>query len=68
VSLIRDDRFVIRSYSPVRTIGGGKVLNPIPVKHKRFRQEIVDGLNGTDRCRTRGHHRLPCPHGRSGGR
>ena len=46
VSLIRDDRFVIRSYSPVRTIGGGKVLNPIPLKHKRFQQEINDGLVG----------------------
>lgn len=46
VSLIRDDRFVVRSYSPVRTIGGGKVLNPIPVKHKRFQQEIIDGLKG----------------------
>jgi selenocysteine-specific elongation factor len=46
VSLIRDDRFVIRSYSPVRTIGGGKVLNPIPGKHKRFKAEIVDGLMG----------------------
>jgi hypothetical protein len=45
VSLIRDDRFVIRSYSPVRTIGGGKVLNPIPSKHKRFQQAIIDGLN-----------------------
>ena len=44
VSLIRGDRFVIRSYSPVRTIGGGQVLNPIPRKHKRFRQEITDGL------------------------
>jgi selenocysteine-specific elongation factor len=44
VSLIRDDRFVIRSYSPVRTIGGGKVLDPIPLKHKRFQQAIVDGL------------------------
>ncbi|BBO81202.1 selenocysteine-specific translation factor [Desulfosarcina ovata subsp. sediminis] len=44
VSLIRDDRFVIRSYSPVRTIGGGKVLNPIPAKHKRFQQAIIDGL------------------------
>jgi selenocysteine-specific elongation factor len=44
VSLIRDDRFVIRSYSPVRTIGGGKVLDPIPPKHKRFQQAIIDGL------------------------
>jgi selenocysteine-specific elongation factor len=24
------DRFVIRSYSPVRTIGGGRVLDPLP--------------------------------------
>ena len=46
VSLIRDDRFVVRSTSPVRTIGGGKVLNPIPGKHKRFQQEIIEGLNG----------------------
>ena len=46
VSLIRDDRFVVRSYSPVRTIGGGTVINPIPAKHKRFQQDIVDGLMG----------------------
>jgi len=44
VALVKDDRFVIRSYSPVRTIGGGYVLNPIPVKHKRFRSDIVEGL------------------------
>jgi len=46
VSLVRDDRFVIRSYSPVRTIGGGKVLNPVPQKHKQFQPEVVDGLKG----------------------
>jgi selenocysteine-specific elongation factor len=44
VSLIRDDRFVVRSYSPVRTIGGGKVINPIPAKHKRFQQAVTDAL------------------------
>jgi selenocysteine-specific elongation factor len=44
VVLVRDDRFVIRSYSPVRTIGGGRVINPIPPKHKRFRPEVVSGL------------------------
>jgi selenocysteine-specific elongation factor len=44
VTLVKDDRYVIRSYSPVRTIGGGYILNPIPVKHKRFRSDIVDGL------------------------
>jgi selenocysteine-specific elongation factor len=44
VAVVRDDRYVLRSYSPVRTIGGGMVLNPIPQKHKRFKPEIVDGL------------------------
>ncbi len=45
VATVRDDRFVIRSYSPVRTVGGGRILNPVPVKHKRFREEIVSGLS-----------------------
>ena len=43
-ALVKDDRFVIRSYSPVVTIGGGKVLNPIPTKHKRFKPVTVAGL------------------------
>jgi selenocysteine-specific elongation factor len=46
VAVVRDDRFVIRSYSPVRTVGGGRILNPVPVKHKRFREEVITGLNG----------------------
>ena len=33
------DRYVVRSYSPVHTIGGGIVLNGSPRKRKRFRQE-----------------------------
>ena len=46
VAVVRDDRFVLRSYSPVRTIGGGQVLNPAPEKHKRFRPEVIEGLKG----------------------
>jgi len=45
VALVKEDRYVIRSYSPVRTIGGGQVLDPIPAKHKRFRSDIADTLN-----------------------
>ena len=45
VAVVKDDRYVIRSYSPVRTIGGGEIINPIPPKHKRFRKEIIEGLN-----------------------
>ena len=44
VAVVKDDRFVIRSYSPVRTIGGGQVLNPIPQKHKRLKTDVVQGL------------------------
>jgi selenocysteine-specific elongation factor len=44
VALVKDDRFVIRSYSPVRTIGGGQILNPIPQKHKRLKPEVNRGL------------------------
>ncbi len=40
----REDRFIIRSYSPMTTIGGGKVLDPQPVKHRRFRDEIMRAL------------------------
>lgn len=32
--VLRGDRFVLRSYSPVQTIGGGTVLHPLPRKHK----------------------------------
>jgi selenocysteine-specific elongation factor len=46
IACVKDDRFVIRSYSPVRTIAGGEILNPFPQKHKRFKEEIVDGLKG----------------------
>lgn len=44
VALVKDDPFVIRSYSPIRAIGGGRILNPIPSKHKRFRPEVIEGL------------------------
>jgi selenocysteine-specific elongation factor len=33
------DKYVVRSYSPVHTIGGGIVLNGSPRKRKRFRDE-----------------------------
>jgi selenocysteine-specific elongation factor len=33
------DKYVVRSYSPIYTIGGGMVLNGSPRKRKRFREE-----------------------------
>jgi selenocysteine-specific elongation factor len=44
VAVVKGDHYVVRSYSPVRTIGGGQVLNPIPAKHKRFQAAIIHGL------------------------
>ncbi len=46
VALVKDDRFVLRSYSPVRTIGGGMILNPLPIKHRRFKPHVLEGLMG----------------------
>ncbi len=34
------DRFVIRSFSPLRTVGGGKLLNPLGRKVKRFSKQV----------------------------
>ncbi len=44
LAVVKDDRFVIRSYSPIRTIGGGRIINPVPRKHKRFRESVVVDL------------------------
>ena len=44
VAIVKEDRFVVRSYSPVRTIGGGHVLNPAPQKHKRLKPEVIQKL------------------------
>lgn len=40
----RADRFVLRSYSPMTTIGGGFVVEPYAVKHKRHRPEVLAEL------------------------
>jgi selenocysteine-specific elongation factor len=46
IAVISDDRFVVRSYSPIRTIAGGYVLNPIPKKQKRFKPNVIEELKG----------------------
>ncbi len=40
----RQDRFIVRSYSPMATIGGGQIIDPTPVKHKRFRDGVMYAL------------------------
>lgn len=43
VALYRD-RFIIRTFSPVNTIGGGEVLNTAPARHKRFDEAALAGI------------------------
>lgn len=38
------DRFVVRFYSPVETIGGGTVLDPCPPRHKRNDPAVLGAL------------------------
>ena len=40
----RGDRVVIRSYSPMRTIGGGTIIDSDPPKRKRFNKGVIDIL------------------------
>lgn len=40
----RNDKFIIRFYSPVETFGGGTVLNPAADKHKRGQEDVIESL------------------------
>ena len=40
----RGDRFIIRFYSPIITVGGGRIIDALPLKHKRNRPEILAGM------------------------
>jgi selenocysteine-specific elongation factor len=40
----RGDRFILRTYSPVHTIGGGTVVEPYARKHKRFENSVIEAL------------------------
>lgn len=44
IAVRRGDKFVVRFYSPMETIGGGVVLEPNPKKKKRFDKNAIDEL------------------------
>jgi selenocysteine-specific elongation factor len=41
----REDRLVLRFYSPVTSIAGGVVLDPSPRNHKRFEAQALEALH-----------------------
>lgn len=42
LAVVAGDRFVVRSYSPVTTVGGGVILDPLSAKHKRFTEGVLE--------------------------
>ncbi|MEG0721703.1 MAG: SelB C-terminal domain-containing protein, partial [Lachnospiraceae bacterium] len=44
IAVRKEDRFVVRFYSPMETIGGGVVLESNPARKKRFNEETVEEL------------------------
>ncbi len=44
IAVLRGDKFVIRSYSPIRTIGGGRILDALPRKRKRLANLTTDQM------------------------
>lgn len=44
IACMKGDRFVVRTYSPMLTIGGGTILDPNPPKRKRFREDVIEEL------------------------
>ena len=44
LALRKGDRFVVRFYSPMETIGGGEVLEPNPKAKRRFREAALEEL------------------------
>lgn len=45
----RGDRFVVRSYSPMHTIGGGVVLDAAPGRHRRMDPAVMSTLAAKER-------------------
>ena len=44
-AFVRGDRFVVRYYSPLETIGGGEILHVDQKKRRRFRPDVLEELN-----------------------
>lgn len=40
----KGDKFVVRYYSPMETIGGGIIIDTAPKKHKRFDEKVIEAL------------------------
>ncbi len=48
IAVKRGDRFILRFYSPMESIGGGIVLDSYPEKRKRFHEQTLSSLKLKD--------------------
>jgi selenocysteine-specific elongation factor len=44
LQLVSGDRFILRRFSPVTTIGGGQVLDPAPPLRQKFQPDVASDL------------------------
>ena len=44
LAVLAGDRFIIRRPSPSATIGGGVVIDPNPIRHRRFQPAVIAAL------------------------
>jgi selenocysteine-specific elongation factor len=49
IAVARGDRYIVRLPSPSETAGGGRVLDAHPARHRRFRPEVIAGLEALAR-------------------
>lgn len=48
LAVMANDQFVVRSYSPVMTIAGGRVIDNLPKRHKRYLEGEVKAVRILD--------------------
>ena len=45
VAMKKNDKFIIRYFSPMESMGGGYVIDPYAIKHKRKDEAVINYLN-----------------------
>ena len=45
MSAKKNDRFVLRFYSPLETVGGGVILDPAPARRRRHNEKVLSALS-----------------------
>jgi selenocysteine-specific elongation factor len=46
---VRGDRYILRQASPSQTLGGGRIVDTRPARHRRFRPEVIATLDALAR-------------------